>query len=223
MDIPSEVWTMVVEYLKPWDALQLRQSSTVFNTIVVGCQPYWYRQFTWFLIKQNLRVALWKTACKRSHNPEISPSLNCISVTDEELLAGQLGIKTADLAKEVKANPGILMNLKCTNPQHYIFEVPKTRFHIPIDPSDYHPGQQVYIYRFLIHNYRHRRQRSRRFIKQNVTDELKTSKKRLATLQFETERLLRRIKLLQETAAELTMMEKNTVFFGCKSRNYKTN
>jgi hypothetical protein len=220
-DIPRELWSTIVEYLGPWDALQLRQTSKAFHTVVVECQQYWYRQFTWFLIKQNLRVALWKTACKRSHNPEIAPSLNCISLSDEETLAVQLGIAVADLPREIEVNPRLLMTFKCTNPQHYIFEVPKTRFHIPIDPSDYHPAQQVYVYRFLIHNYRHRRERSRRFTKHAVNDELKASKKRLATLQIETERLRRRIALLQETATELKMLETNTVFFGYKSRSYR--
>lgn len=219
-ELPAEVWSLVVNYLKPWDALQLRRASRRFNEVVIGCQTYWYRQFTWFLIKQNLRVALWKTACKRTHNPRVRVSLDCFSLSEEEKLADRLGIPVRDLPERVANDPSVCSGHVCSNPQHYIFDVPRSRYHIPIDPSDYHPNQQTYVYRFLIHNYRHRRERCRRFSKQLVNDDLKTSRKRIAALQNEMDKLRRRVTMLEETSLELKMLETNKVFFGCKSRNY---
>lgn len=182
-----DVIPLIVEHLSCWDALQFRQTCTFMNESVILCQTYWYQQFTWFLITQNKRVALFKTACKRVHDQRYT---NC----------------NTDC---------------CVNPTHFIFDVPLDRRSIPIDPIDFNPSQQKYIYRFLIHKYRQRRAKAKGFMPSLVNDR-RNAKRKIAHLEIELEKAKKQLLLLDKMESEQKLIKANTIFFGRKSRQYKT-
>jgi hypothetical protein len=221
--LPAEIWANIIEYLGSWDALQIRQTCTLINENIIACQTYWYRHFTWFLIKQNKRVALFKTACKRYHKDDIKVGVNCLSVQQEEALSVALAVPISKLGESGVVTADVLSKagISCGNPQHYIYDLPESRHQIPIHPSDYHPKKQLYIYRFLIHNYRHRRDKVKRFNIDDVTLDIKRMERHVAKLLIDTERARRQLEMLKEAAAELKIVRKNDVFFGTKSRQYK--
>jgi F-box associated protein len=189
--LPNDVISLIVEYLGCWDALQFRQTCREINEIVIRRQTYWYQHFTWFLIKQNKRVALLKTACKRTHIKPPGPTCTLDSSSN-----------------------------KCSNPSHFVFDAPLNRCCIPIDSVDFDPQHQKYIYRFLIHNYRHRRSRAKGFEQSETAADIRNANRKIVKLQLELEKTKKQLETLIDMANEQKLIKSNTVFFGTKSRQY---
>lgn len=197
LQLPIETLQRIVEYLSPWDALQLRRSSSYLYDVVTHFHSYWYRQFCWYLIRQKKRPAMFLTGCDRTHIKE----LHCE-------LAGS--------------------NSGCTDSSHYIYKLPPNRFAIPLNPSDYHPEEQLYIYRFLIHNYRHQRQRASHYRQDEVARQLKEldqtlthQRRELQRIADQVQRTRKRRALLKNVQQQINRLETNHVFHGKKSRHYK--
>lgn len=219
-DLPFDVLTEVIEYLPPYAALQLRQTSKYHNEVVMRCQTYWYQHFTFYLITQHKRVALFQTACPKTHKQPHIIGTMCLNVNQEEHYAKKFQIPIKELAEFLEhEQPPIDIN-ECTNPQHYTFEIPKHRRNIPIKPVDYHPDQQTYIYRFLIHNYRRRREKIKRYNASDTTQEVKRLERLQAKQQSDLEKTRRQIEALKQVSQELKQLKNNTIFFNTKSRLY---
>lgn len=227
--LPLELWHYVIKFLRPWEALQLRQTCKRAIEIVTLFQSYWYRQFCWYLIGHKKRAAMYKTGCSRRHRSDIKRGLNCLSLEQEQQLITKHNLALSELPIFLLLNPDIV---ECSNANHYIYDLPQTRFDIPLDRNDYKPGQQVYLYRFLIHNYRQQRQRIKRYNKAEVEDELKLlrgdiSRKRkdltkiIAQRKREIDKAKRHDTHLRDIQRQLKRFEHNRIFHGCKSRGYR--
>jgi hypothetical protein len=218
--LPFDVLTEIVEFLPPFAALQLRQTSKRYNEVVMGCQTYWYQHFTFYLITQHKRVALFQTACPKTHKLPHVINIMCLDIQQEEHYSKLYKIPVTELAQFLeRERPPIDIN-ECSNPQHYTFEVPQHRRCIPINPKDYHPHQQTYIYRFLIHNYRRRRERIKRYNASETRLEIKRLERLHAKLQSDIEKTRKQIEALKQISSELKIVKDNNVFFGTKSRLY---
>lgn len=221
MMVPKELWLMIVDYLGPFDALSLRATSHFFNTIVTSHQTYWYRQFAWFLVVQNKwRAAIFKTGCGRTHKVNIPKSPACLSLEQERLIVNIYRIKPEKVRPMIEQCPELMDGLECSNPLHFVYELPKSRFSIPIISADFHPTEQIYMYRFLIHNYRHRRAKVKRFAPVAVKVQKKQTEIEICKLETELEKMRKKLISLTLIHEELTLLDKNKVFFGSKSRQY---
>jgi ribosomal protein S20 len=230
MEFPKETWHYIIEIISPWDALQLRSASKKLYEVVSSFQSYWYRQFCWYLICQKKRPAMFKTGCKRKH---IQPhSIECLNVQQEVQLATQLNMHVSELCN-IDITPFATENddYKCTNASHYMYEIPANRFLIPLDPNDYKPNEQSYLYRFLIHNYRQQRQRVSRYNKSDIKTQLRQVQDELTKQQKEYDRLLdqcqreiqkfkTRQKFLKGVYQQLERLDNNKVFHNQRSRTY---
>jgi|JI10StandDraft_1071094.scaffolds.fasta_scaffold48368_3 uncharacterized coiled-coil protein SlyX len=219
-DLPFDVLTEIIEFLPPFAALQLRQTSKHYNRVVMSCQTYWYQHFTFYLIKQHKRVALFQTACPKTHKQPHTLNITCLDIHQEEQLAKQFEIPVKDLGDYMeREHPPLDINM-CTNAQHYTFEIPKHRRCIPIESIDYHPLQQTYIYRFLIHNYRRRREKTKRYNASETAQSLKRLERLLAKQQADIDKTRKQIDALRQVSNELKQLKENTIFFNTKSRLY---
>jgi hypothetical protein len=223
------LWQHIISYLKPWNALQLRQASHFFYSAVTGFQSYWYRQFCWYLIVQRKRPAMFKSGCPRTHKEP--PSLECLDVQQEIDLATRLGVRVAELSELINERLLSDMGFQCSNPIHYVYHLPGDRFAIPLDPNDYKPDEQVYCYRFLIHNFRQQRQRCARYNKAQVKEQLRLVHSELRAKERELEKIvdnyrkdIQRIKdrarFLRSIHEQLMRVDENRVFHGQRSRTY---
>jgi hypothetical protein len=229
--LPKEIWQLIVTELGPWDALQLRTVSKNFYQAVTSFQSYWYRQFCWYLICQKKRPAMFKTGCQRKHNQPYS--IACLNVQQEMQLSSHLNIKVSDLPDYISKCPNIVEPSNCTNSSHYIYEIPDNRLLIPLDPTDYKPNEQNYLYRFLIHNYRQQRQRASRYDKSEIKLQLRQVQDDLTKQQKEFDRIVEqykrdiqktknRQKFLKGVYHQLETLDRNKVFHGQRSRTYKS-
>lgn len=229
---PTEVWYRIVENLDAWDALKLRAASRRLYAVVTLFDEYWYRQFTWYLVSQDKKAAMFKTGCDRRHKQHVPRSQHCLSIQQEEELAAQLGIPIERLTRRIEDDPSILDGVECTNVNHYVYDLPKRRSEMPLNRKDYKPGDQIYLYRFLIHNYRQQRQSARNYSTQKVVEQLKAVQQDLEKQRVELTRLVARCKKeirrtkrreasLQDMARRCKKLEHNRVFHGRRSRQYK--
>jgi len=231
MNVPNEIWQLIISELGPWDALQLRTASKRFYEVVTSFQSYWYRQFCWYLICQKKRPAMFKTGCQRKHIH--THSIDCLNVEQEMELSAQLGIHVSELPNRIAVCPTIMEGYPCTNTNHYIYEIPANRLLIPLDPNDYKPSEQNYLYRFLIHNYRQQRQRAARYNQSEIKLQLRQVQDDLTRQQKELDKIIEqykreiqktknRQKFLKGVHQQLQTLETNKVFHGQRSRTYKS-
>lgn len=240
--VPIEIWQRIVQMLGPWDALQLRCTCRGLYAAVTYFHSYWYRQFCWYLIKQKKRPAMFLTGCDRKH---IQPrDVTCLREEERVRLAAELEVPVSRLGKHPaleypdgqywsrRAVKTQFSERECDNASHYIYKLPADRFDIPLDPADYKPNEQLYIYRFLIHNYRHQRQRASHYTPSEVVRQLKEvntdlirQKRELARVTEQLKRGIERTRqrkaLLREVHHQIRRLENNKVFHGRKSRGYK--
>lgn len=235
MDVPSEVWFLIMDYLSPWDNLQLRQTTHDMNTVVTGHQSFWYRHFTWYLIQQNKRIALFKTGCAKRHRPNVRRGVYCLTLAQEQQLSEARGVSVTDLPGELEHHLEWLDDdaYRCENVNHYSYVLPTNRFAIPLDSDDYHPNNgQLYLYRFLIHNYRRQRQRAKRYnkktVERQITDvkkDLRRQRRHLKEIQSRCEKEIRKTKardaFLRDMQDQLKRLDENRVFYGKRTREYK--
>lgn len=220
--LPKEIVFIIVDKLSAWSALNLRQTNRELNRNVMQNQKYWYRQFTLYLIRQNKRVALFKTGCKRTHKSDIPLTVNCLTSEQEANLAEELNINLRDLASHLENSTLTTAKITdCQNPLHFVYEVPKVLSDIPIVSADFHPNEQIYLYRFLIHNYRTRRDKVKRFNLDEVKSQKREAQKSLKRAEAAVEKHRKKIQVLNGISKELKLTEKNKVFFGSKSRQYR--
>lgn len=219
--VPKELVFQICDHLSAWDALNLRQTCRSLNRAVVEHQTFWYRCFTWYLIKQNKRVALYKTGCKRHHKTDIEPSVRCLTSDQESDLADELDISISNLSDYLEKNADTITPEQCQNPLHFVYEVPKKLSDIPIVPEDFHPTEQVYLYRYLIHNYRTRRDKIKRYTAEDIKEQRRATIIALKRAQAAVEKHQRKLKTLLSITTEMRLLERNKVFFGSKSRQYR--
>lgn len=230
--LPVEIWHMIMTYLAPWDALQLRTASFDFYVIITTHQRYWYQHFCWFLICQKKRPAMFKTGCHKTHNPNIPRDIACLNIEQEQELITQYCISLSELPALLAANPDMTSKYECNNIDHYIYDLPLHWFEIPIDPHDYQPNEQIYCYRFLIHNYRNQRQRTSRYNRNDIKRQMKQVREDLVRQQKELNRLIKQCErdieksqnrdlFLHNIDLQLARIEHNKIFHGKKSRQYK--
>ena len=232
MCFPPEIWRRIVDHLDAWDALKLRTTSRTLYAVVTRYDAYWYRQFTWFLVNQDKKAAMFKTGCNRRHKRHVVRSQHCLSLRQEELLSARLGIGMDRLTGTIERDPSILDDVECTNVNHFVYDLPKTRSAMPLNREDYAPNDQIYLYRFLIHNYRLQRQKARNYNTQKVSSQLKIVKtdldkqrgqlsRVLARCERDIKRTKKREASLQEMSTRCKKLEMNRVFHGRRSRRYK--
>lgn len=230
-DLPREILEIIVTKLGPWDSLQLRQTNKRLFDIVTKYQPYWYRQFCWYLILQKKRPAMYKTGCARTHTR--SRTIDCLDTQQEMDLAHQLGVPFSALGEMVMENPSIMDAYVCTNYSHYIYDLPRNRFDIKLDENDYKPSSQVYCYRFLIHNYRQQRQRVAKWDITSIEDQRKEIRLEIRKKQREfgkvadehrrdMQRIRNRDEYLKSVADQIKRLDNNRVFHGQRSRTYRS-
>lgn len=242
LSLPVEVWHNVLSFLPcPWDALQLRQCSHELYDAVTNFHSYWYRQFCWYLIKQKKRPAMFLTGCAREHVK--AHDVTCLSGAEQTAAAAHFGVHIDELPKHPEFQDGTVywtdrddcgtpFSALCANSSHYIYKLPDNRFDIPLAHKDYKPQAQLYIYRFLIHNYRHQRQRASHYSKTEVDRHLQFTNRTLAKHRKELARITaeyhekmsrarKRRELLKEVSLQLKRLDSNKVFHGRKSRKYK--
>lgn len=229
LELPVEIWHMIIDWLNPWDALQLRQSCRQIWRHVTGHQAYWYRRFCWLMIRQKKRPAMLKSGCRRYHKKSVLPGMNCLSLQQELRLCQMHQITFTELKRRIKADPDkMLKNIKCSNANHYIYEIPQAPSKVSLDTKDYDPNTQLYLFRYLIHNYRAQRQSISRYDLKTIETQQKTVRKELQTkrriidqCRREMNRIKERDAWLQSVQQQLKRLEKNKVFYGKKSRQYR--
>lgn len=222
--LPKELVFMIVDLLSSWDALSLRQTCHDMNERVIQNQCYWYRQFTLYLIKQNKRVALFKTGCKRKHKPDVPLTVNCLSSQQEADLAEELSLSITKLPLFLESpdhDPVSITVAECQNPLHFVYEVPRVLSDIPIVAADFHPTEQIYLYRYLIHNYRTRRERVKRYNSDAIKLQKRETLASLKRAEAAVEKHRKKLETLAGISTQLKMVETNKVFFGSKSRQYR--
>jgi len=225
---PTEIWNIIIDNLEAWDSLNLRLSSKQLYKIVTHYHSYWYKQFTWYLVCYGKKPAMFKTDCDRRHKAHIPRTSHCLSLSQEEEIASNLNCTVNDLFDLIIHKPEIMHGYECTNVNHYMYDLPQTREEMPLNQKDFHPRDQVYLYRFLIHNYRHQRQKARNYNNDKVDDQLKIIKSDLTKQHNELDRIKRNIKrmknreaLLQDMKRRCDKLKENRVFYGRRSRQYK--
>jgi len=229
---PPEIWQKIIDNLEAWDALKLRAASKELYCVVTTYEAYWYRQFTWYLVNQDKKAAMFKTGCPRRHKSHVSRSLYCLTMQQEDELSARLQIPLDRLAQATEEDPSLLDGSECTNVHHYVYYLPKTRMEMPLNREDYNPRGQIYLYRFLIHNYRQQRQKARNYSTKRVKDQLKIVQEDLYKQRREFTRLVARCKkeirrakrreaALLEMSRRCKKLEKNRIFHGRRSRQYK--
>ena len=151
----------------------------------------------------------------------------------EQELARKLNISIEELPRAILAEPSVMDTMECTNVHHYIYDLPKDRFQIPIDNRDFRPNDgQIYLYRFLMHNYRHQREKAKRYKmdevvrqKKIVEQELKKHRQELSRLiarcKKEMQKTKRREAWLQDMHARLVQLTNNRVFHNRRTRQYR--
>ncbi len=227
-----ELWHIIISHLGPWDALQLREVNKHMCLIVTNNQPYWYRQFCWYLILQKKRPAMFKTGCKKTHNH--IRNIDCINVDQELQLASILNVHVSQLSQIIVNNPNTLdlISINCENASHYVYDLPNDRMSIPLDPLDYDPKEQIYCYRFLIHNYRQQKYKIAKYdIKevmqqqQNIQKELKRKKQEWQKIQQsytrDIEKIENREKYLKTISQQIKQVNTNKIFHAQRSRTYR--
>lgn len=230
--LPPEVWHAVVDWLEPWSALQLRATCTALCRVVSAHQPYWYRHFTWYLCKKNKRDAVFKTGCRRWHRADIPQGFGCLTPPQELELSRELGVPLNKLEYVVQHNPEVLRDQLCQNPGHYVYAMPRSHAEIPLDPEDYQPGEQVYLYRFLIHNYRCQREALQRRTVAQVKAQLSQVSRDLFQKRSDLEAAIASYQrsiathkfrqfALRETLRRMHMLDDNRVFFDRRSRTHR--
>ena len=232
--LPPEMWHEIIVHLGPADALQLRATSKQMYRIVTLFQSYWYRQFTWYLICLKKREALFRTGCHRTHKKSIPMGTNCINRSQEKALAERFELTVKELIEMIECDRDatILSQIQCTNPAHYTFEIPRSRFDIPLDRSDFNPSDQIYLYRFLIHNYRQQRQRARQYTRERVKQQLRYVRQERKKVRKDMENYVQRCQrqltkmrnqdsFLCEMAKRLDLLERNKIFYNRQSRFYR--
>jgi hypothetical protein len=232
--LPIEIWYALCDYLGPWDALQLRTANRWFYACITRHQSYWYRQFTWYLIQQNKKIALFKTGCTKQHKRNIERGINCLTLEQERRIMERYKLESvSDLGHQLAVHPNWLDDEPCENVAHFTYDIPRHRFAIPLDPADYHPNDgQLYCYRFLIHNYRRQRQRAQRYDETTLRDQLRQNQRELSrqraelkTLVARCERGIRQTKhrdfFLRGMLSRLKMLAQNKVFYSRRTREYK--
>lgn len=229
---PIEIWRKIIDNLDAWDALKMRAVSRELYGVVTLYDAYWYRHFTWYLVNQDKKAAMFKTGCARHHKKHVPRSSHCLSLQQEEALSAKLGIPLDRLSRTIEADPSVLAGVECTNVNHYIYELPKTREEMPLNREDYNPHDQIYLYRFLIHNYRQQRQKARNYTMEKVQEQLKLVQSDVKKQRTELSRLIaqckrdlkrtkRREANLLEMGRRCKKLENNRVFHGRRSRQYK--
>lgn len=164
---------------------------------------------------------MFKTGCHKTHKLDIPKSIACLSTEQEQEIVSALEISISELPNRLLQNPELFDQYVCRNIDHYIYDLPLTRFDIPLDPADYQPNGQVYCYRFLIHNYRQQRQRASRQSGADITRQQKQVQRDLAKIRRDLEKTRSREIYLASVSAQLARMENNRVFHGKKSRQYR--
>jgi len=221
--LPKEIIFMIINLIPSWNALSLRQTCHILNENVIQNQVYWYRQFTLYLIKQNKRVALFKTGCKRKHKSDVPLTVNCLSSKQEADLADELSLsitKLPDYLEQQNVEVSITV-ADCQNPLHFVYEVPRILADIPIVSADFHPTEQIYLYRYLIHNYRTRRDKVKRYNSDMIKVQKRETVGSLKRAEAAVEKHRKKLETLSNIATQLKMIEKNKVFFNSKSRQYR--
>lgn len=231
MDVlPREIICLIMDHLTPWESLQLRLLSKTLCDFVTYNQSYWYRHFCWYLIGQKKKPALHKTGCSRVHLGEMNAT--CLSLDDQIQLAKLGNCSTINLQSYIDINPGCLQQYVCSNVAHYSYTIPKSLSEIPLDQNDYKPHDQVYINRFLIHNYRSQRSRASRYNKTEIKHQIKQTQSEIITKRKELAKIIsnmtRDIKKLEargqflgDLHSQLVLLEKNKVFLNQRSRTYR--
>lgn len=231
---PAEIWHRIIDNLDAWDALNLRTTCRELCTVVTLYDAYWYRHFTWYLVTQDKKAAMFKTGCARRHKRHVPRSSHCLNLQQEEILVNRLAIPLDQVTEVFEKDPNVLerVGLECTNVNHYVYDLPKTRDEMPLNSDDYNPGAQIYLYRFLIHNYRQQRKSARNYTTQKVLSQLKLVCTDLEKQRIELSRLIaqckrnikktkRREASLQDMARRCEKLDQNKVFHGRRSRQYK--
>ena len=227
-DLPIEILRIIILNLSSWESLQLRHTSRFFYCVVTNYQSYWYRHFCGYLIKHKKKAAMYQMQCKREH---VAPySIDCLTLDDEIKLAQHLNIDVCDLPTYLNEDSNKIYEhyqISCMCANHYFYDIPENRMNIQINADDFHPNDQIYCYRYLIHNYRQQRNRAAKYTKEDVKQQLKQlsyEKKEFQKIvqlyKTKINKLNDRQKFVLNIRDQLTKMQSNKVFLNQRSRKY---
>lgn len=155
--ICKNIWGLIGNQLRLQDLLELRRSCKWLNQIVKGMNARWYRAHQWFMGKHVNKNRV-KSAVRVHHYPISS---RCVAYNNNPLI-DQVRKDVFDNSRIVPVHQilqyivdnEMIKESDCNRTYHWITKIPTSEREIPLEPKQYKPKRNIYMYWYLVEAYR---------------------------------------------------------------------